>query len=69
MWRLLCMNGTIVFKRLMICVLRNVFEKGIPIQKMNSPVISMYKAAVKFIYKTICYCKLSVITNYPILLL
>ena len=45
---LLCIKGTKVFQRLMLSVLRNVLEKGVPVQNMNSPVISMYNTAVKY---------------------
>ena len=48
MWRLLCMNGNNIFKRLMICVLKIVLENGIPHQKMKSPIICMYETAVKY---------------------
>ena len=45
---LLCIKGTKVFQRLMLSVLRNVLEKVVHVQNMNSPVISMYNTAVKY---------------------
>ena len=42
-----------VFKKFITCILIDVFKNGIPSQKLLSPVINMYKIALKYKFDNI----------------